>query len=310
MLQGILATIRQWMSMVIDQFVGLYIAAPAFESVPVVPAAAGKTELRAWQHIKNVLGDAFDRVLPFVKQMTTESWLVKRIKEIAARLSKIIDILDTLDVHTPAKKDGWVKTKLKAAFTAVFPFPATPSIADFPSAGEIFNRQSWLADQRWVQPDVVAAFAKPDGGTLFTLGVEGEKVLAKLQRAPVDPFAAERKALLDGRKPKDVLAKAQAEESALRTMLFAVIDTLLPAKVAAEVPKLQGLLWELDTQLYGKNAQFPVRDLPGRDRLSVRVDRVRVRAPGMRHGVVKAWAADLKIALANQVFATDRAVPA
>ena len=93
-------------------------------------------------------------------------------------------------------------------------------------------------------------------------------------------------------------------------MFFMVIDHLLPPAVAAEVPKLQGLLWELDAFLYGKQAEFPVRELPGGDRLSLKVGQVRVCAPGMQDGIVRAWGKDVKTALERQAYQTQRAAPA
>lgn len=116
--------------------------------------------------------------------------------------------------------------------------------------------------------------------------------------------------MLAGRKLEDVIAQAQAEDERLRALLFAVIDRLLPASVAAEVPKLQGMLWEIDEALYGKRAKYPVRDLPEGDLLKPEVIKLRVRAPGMKRGQVKRWTDDLREALTKQPYRTSAALPA
>lgn len=272
-----------------------------FETVPVPPAAGTKGppkhELRIWQ----VLKDAFGKVVPFIEQMTTKSWLARRGLEIKERLTRIGAILDQ------AAKDAKLVKKPKPTWTSdpkgaakqmvigwfkggpAIPWPKAPSIGEFPSGKKIFEEIERAAKSEWRQPSVIDVFkkAEPPGGYVFVLGPDAVKALDKIRRPPVDPFLAERKAL--------------------RSALFSVIDTLLPDLLGKHVPMLQGLLWELDTELYGKDAEFPVRELPGGDLLDLKVGPLRIRSPGPKGRALKAWGGDLKRALEEQVYKTQAA---
>jgi hypothetical protein len=315
-LQGIVGTLTNWFTLVVDQFTSLYgLAKPAFEDVPVVKDGQAATEMRVWHEIKRVLKDAFDNVVPFLLEMTRDSWLIKRLKEIGARLGRFVDVMKA--GRKVGKSSGWFMKQVNEQLTAAAPpwpaalaVPTGPTIGDFPDATDIFDREEWEASQRWTQPDVVGAFAKPDGGVSFVLGADAGRALEKLRQAPFDVFAEVRRPLLQQQQPLDILAKAQEQEKRLRATLLDLIDTLLPPEVAAEVPRLQGLLWELDTALYGTRAEFPVRDLPGGDRVRLQVKTVRVRAPGQKDSVVRVWSRDLKTALEKQIYRTARTVSA
>jgi hypothetical protein len=174
----------------------------------------------------------------------------------------------------------------------------------------MYNREKWLSELRYTQPDIVSAFEKPGrpGEYIFTLAPDSEEILKRLRKPPIDLLAAERRAVLGSQKREDFLKEAQAKVAEIRSMLFMVIDNLLPAAVAEQVPKLQGKLWELDEFLYGKKAEFPVRDLPGGERLSVKVLKVQVHAPGMKRSDVERWRDDLRTALEKQVYHTEKAV--
>lgn len=308
--QGIISTLRQWFKTLLDEFVKLFkIAAPAFEKVPVPqkdPKAPPKKEIRAWLEIHRALEDAFAKVIPFIEQMTTKSWLVELIKEIRERFEGLAAIKLVKHPAKPAEPSA-VKEKLLAAapkWPATLNFPELPKIPDFPSAESIYasvELQKKL-DDLW--PSMLAGLWKPKDADVFVLGPDARKKLEQIRRPPMDVFAAERRMLFEGKKPEEWLATAQRTEAELRTMLFEVIDRVLPPAVAAEVPKLQGLLWELDDFLYGQKAEFPVRDLPGGDRLSLKVGRLRIRAPGMRDTVLKVWSKDLKTALQNEIYRT------
>lgn len=319
-LQGIVWTLRHWFQEVTGEFAKLYgIAKPAFEKAPVIDKAKKgppKMEMRAWVEIQTALEDAFNKALPFIKKLTSESWLVKQIQEIANRLGRIADIFGRLEKHpAPATEPGWAKKRLTGAippWPKGLDFPDKPVIPDFIGPGEVFAREEYFATQRWKQPSLTSAFQRPapDSGYLFVLNPDDQKKLARLRQSPKDVFAPERAALLKGQKPEDLLGEAQAIETRLRTNLFAVIDNLLPPSAADEMPRLQGLLWELDDFLYGKKAEFPVRDLPGADRLSLQVQKLRVRAPGGKESVVRSWSKDLKTVLEKQIYRTERLAPA
>jgi hypothetical protein len=228
--QGIIRIMTNWFTLVIDQFTALYnVAKPAFQDVPVVKDGEATTENRVWHEVKRLLTEAFDKVLPFILKMTRDNWLIKRLKEIFSRLGTFADIFKR---GTKVKKKpetgawAWVKGKAKTsaiealeeaapAWPSTLKFPDTPTIGDFPDAKEIFNREEWEASLRWTQPDVLAAFTKPDGGITFVFSEDATKALEKLRKPPFDVFAAERKALLKGEKPADILKKAQEEEKRL-----------------------------------------------------------------------------------------------
>jgi len=314
-LQGIIRIFRTWCRFIQDEFAELVkVAAPAFESVPVDPKKPeGKKQTRVAMAVTHALEDAFSKVLPYIKRFTVEHWLFKAFTEIGDRFGKIAAVFTTLKKKPPApKKDpGWTEKRLKPilpALPADLSFPDLPKIPDLISPPGIFAREEWLAMLRQPEPDVYAWSGRdvPKIGYLFTLLPSDEEALKRLRRPPADIFAAEHKALLQGKPASDVLAEMQAKEVALRTMLFAIIDNLLPPAVADEVPMLQGRLWELDETLYGKKAQFPVRDLPGGDRLSVNAQKLRVHAPGMKESAVRHWSADLRTALTNQIYRTER----
>jgi hypothetical protein len=327
-IQGIIWALRQWITILKEQFSKLFkTVAPAFKEIPKLEKGKpvpGKMELRAVAAIRRALQEAFDKVLPFIKQMTTENWLLKRLDEIAERFKQITNVFTSLkEVKKKKESPGtWQrikgsfkeyfigKLKEEAAFPADLELPKAPAMPFFPIASETFLREQWEARMRWKQPDMLSYFSKPGGGYVFTLSREAEEAAKQLRRPPFDVFASERRTLLKGKKREDLLAEAQATEASLRVMLFTVIDSLLPPAVTEEMPKLQGLLWELDEFLYGKKAEFPVRDLPGGDRLSVKVGRLRVQVPGMRDRVVRTWGDDLKIALKGQVYRTQREVTA
>jgi len=326
--KGIVNTFRQWLGLMTQQIGGLLDAGgKVFDTVPIPPAPGDKgkprTELRIWRDLK----DAFDKVVPLIKKLTSESWLALRFKEIGARLTRIIDIFSSVKPSTPAEKSWFGRQvgkvvdflELDPLKEAVPPWPAglvwpdKPLIKDFPSAEIIFGEEKRIADRGRVQSSLLfeEAFKKPEPreGYVFDLDKDAQTALERIRRPPEDVFTAERKALLarpelEGKTFEDFLENARKTEAKLRSSLFAVLDGVLPDLAAQYVPTLQGLFWELDTALYGKHAEFPVRDLPGGDLLNVKVRRVRVRAPGMKAAFVRDWGKDLKIVLEQQVYRT------
>lgn len=285
-----------------------------FESVNVAkPGEKPKKQMRIITALMNALEKAFDKVMPFVKELTTESWLKKRFDAI----NKTFDELPALWKQitpppdaTPEKKDeeeglgAWIaKQRPKPATLAPPTFPKIAAFPDWKMAAVSAAAGMYLSGK----PKPTGPFTPP--ADLFVLDADQERKLKRLKQ-PTDLFAAERKKLLAGRKLEDVIAQAQSEDERLRALLFAVIDRLLPASVAAEVPKLQGMLWEIDEALYRKRAKYPVRDLPEGDLLKPEVIKLRVRAPGMKRGQVKRWTDDLREALTKQPYRTSAALPA
>jgi len=318
-IQGIIWTFRQWFKLLKEQFGALFkTAEPAFEKIPVIKEGKLQKEIRAWVEIQRLLEDAFNKVLPLIKKMTTESWLVKQIKELARRFKVIGKVLSTAEEHEKPLMGMWeafkddVKEYFVGKLIAAMPpwpeelkFPNKPDLPLFPPPEETFAREKWLTRGRWPQPSSLDVFTKPEGGYVFMPSADVEKELQRLRRPPFDVFAAERKTILKGKKRDELLDEAQKAEAKLRAQLFTIIDHLLPPAVADEVPRLQGIFWKLDEFLYGKKAEFPVRDLPGGERLNVKVGRIRITAPGMKDRVVRDWSADLKTALEKQPYATE-----
>jgi hypothetical protein len=318
----IAGTFRQWLGLMGRQFVELLGAgAKVFEPLAVLPAAGEKGPPRKVLPFVRDLEAAFDMVGPLFKQLTSENWLVLRGKEIGERLTHIVAIFGNLEKHPVKHKEpGWLKARQTRKFKEAVPpwptdlaWPEAPIIRDFPSAEFIFGEAKRITERDWVQPSLVEAFQKPGGGYAFILDRDAEKALARIKRSPVDLFVAERKSLLarpelGGKTLEQYLHDAREAEAKLRSELFVVLDSLLPPAVAEHVPNLQGLFWELDTKLYGKKeAEFPVRDLPGGDLLNVKVGPVRIRTPGRKAAIVRDWGKDLKTALQNQVYRTEPA---
>lgn len=316
--RGIIYTFRKMFKEVKNGFIELYKPlGKLFETVEVTkPGEKPKKQMRIMIAIMDALEKAFNKVIPFIKEMTTENWLRKRFKAMGDRMDLIAAIWkrNPPDPPKPVKPKmfgpivippeepfgKWFARQRKAP--ATLKKPTKPNIPDFPEWGASAVITYFIGD------------AKPEGpftapADLFVLDADQQKKLARLKQ-PTDLFDAERKKLLKGQKLEDVVAQQQADAERLRALLFAVIDRLLPESVGAEVPKLQGLLWEIDEALYGKRARFPVRDLPEGDLLKPEVIKLRVRAPGMKRGEVKRWTDDLREALTKQPYRTSAKIAA
>jgi hypothetical protein len=327
-LHGVMGTLTDWWAATRKQFGGLADAgAKPFDKVAATkpPGFKGQpqTELRLLHDINTAFGNP--KLKDFIETMTSGSWLVLQAKEAGSRLQRFGAIFGNLDKHpvvTPKpgffkrqlnSVTGWAKDRQIGKAKSAMPhwpdnvaFPDSPTIAAFPSFDDYLTETKLKAPRPFADSNIlVDAFRKPGSdGLVFMLGSDAQEALGKLQRSPPDVFAGERKALLAGQTATKFLDEARATEAKLRTMLFAAIDTLLPAAAGAEVPKLQGMLWELDDALYGRKAEFPVRDLPVNEAVDVKIDRVRVIAPGHGRETVRAWGKDLRTALQGQRYGT------
>jgi hypothetical protein len=252
--------------------------------------------------ILEALGKGWETIRPVVLGATIEHWLVKRFKEMARRFKIIGEVFGTLPPSTSKKPPGFFKKKI----TPLLPplplelqkLPAFPTVPPFPSLEDIYKRT--LASGAGKPPDVAV-----DLGKAFVLDKDAERALERL-RHPPEVFAGERLALKAKqaearKKPQDVLAESQ-----LKTLVFGIIDRFLPEAIAAEVPRLQVLLWQLEEakQAAGEKAAFPVRQLLEGDRLALEVLRLRIHAPGMNKGEVQRWAEDVSLALTSQPYRT------
>jgi hypothetical protein len=324
-LHGVMGTLTDWWAATRKQFGGLAdAAARPFDKVGATlpPGIAGppQAELRVLHDVNDAFGNA--KLGEFIDTMTSKSWLALQAKEAGSRLQRFGAIFGNLDQHpvaTPAPGffKSWIKGRQIGKAKDAMPhwpdnvaFPDSPVIPELPSIAHHLTDARLAAPSPFADSDLlVKAFRKPDGdGVAFMLGIDAQEAFDKLRRSPPDVFAGERKTLLAGQTAAKFLDEARATEAKLRAMLFAAIDTLLPPAAGAEVPKLQGMLWELDDALYGKKAEFPVRDLPVNEAVDVKIARVRVLAPGHGREAVRTWGQDLRTALQGQRYGTT--VPA
>lgn len=273
-----------------------------FESVEIKkPGEKPKKQTRLWVEIISALERAFATVLPALEKGTTQHWFLKRLKLFGPRFDTFGEIMGRYKKE-PSKK----KSDDSDGLLSINPpppdlkFPEVPKFPAFPA---------WQISALGTAISVGLPPAHAPYGEVFQLDAAAQAALKKLERPPADYFAVERRKILGEKKAKDVLAAAQAEDKRLRAALFAVMDELMPPAVTAQIPKLQGLLWELDEKLYGTRAQFPVRDLPRGERLKPEVTKLRIRAPGMKDSEVRLWVKDLREALTKQPYSTAATLP-
>lgn len=301
--QRVMRTLRKMFQDLRQGFVELFKPIGAlFEQVTVSkPGEKPKKQTRLWMELINALEKAFAQVTPALKKATTEHWFVKRLKLFGPRFDTFGEIMGRYKKDESQKKFGDSGSLLDLNPPPKdLKLPERPKIPEFPS---------WEITALSTAISVGFPPAHAPYGTVFQLDAAAQAALEKLERPPTDYFAAERKKLLGGKKASEVLAAAQAEDKRLRAALFAVMDELMPPAVTAQIPKLQGLLWELDEKLYGQRAQFPVRDLPRGERLKPEVTKLRIRAPGMKDSEVRLWVKDLRQALTKQPYSTAATLP-
>ncbi len=123
------------------------------------------------------------------------------------------------------------------------------------------------------------------------IGVEGRAVIERAKRPP-SVFAAEWAALR-----AEALSPRPLERTLEVATYLSLARRVVSPAAATEVWRLEDVLSRIDANIRAERKRHPVKDLPEPTVLTPVIQRLRVRARGLKPEVLRAWAEDLRVEL-------------